>query len=333
MKKKIFFIITGSFVLLALVLSIALFLLSGDNGDFAGPNTWTGPQSDITDNSESGSNENESLQEENTLHKEKIRQELTASEFAKSNTVNILFLGIDRTEERDFTIGAHRTDAIALATFNFKFNKVKVLRIPRDTYVYIPCIGKMDKVNHAYVWGGMGDKGIQSTIETVNRFVKYAEVDYYFAIDMEPLPKIVDKLGGVDLEVDVDMKTHGYNLSKGFQHLDGEKAYQFIRWRYSGEGEIDRIRRQQVLIAAMFAKVKENKSYISALEIVLQYHKYIKTDLDIKQLFKLARVAAGLENDTISYDIIPGKGRMIDGIWYMVPDKEKTESILDDYYK
>ncbi|MDF2524408.1 MAG: cell envelope-related transcriptional attenuator, partial [Clostridiales bacterium] len=221
----------------------------------------------------------------------------------------------------------------ALASIYPDSKKIEILRIPRDTYVYIPRINKMDKINHAYVWGGMGEKGIQSTIATVNQFVKYTKVDNYFAIDMEPVPDIIDKLGGVDLEVDVDMNTHGFNLLKGFQHLDGDKAYQFISWRYSGEGEIDRIRRQQKLLEAMFIKLKENMGLKTSVEIIMKYHSNIKTNMNLQQLFKIAQLTDRIEADKLEYTIIPGEGQMIDGIWYMVPDKEKTEIILKDYYQ
>ena len=240
MKKKMFFLIIGLLVLVVLILSMTLLWLFGGIGDLGMSDTSNrfGYYDENSSKPVSNDNETAMSQGEDSLQKEGDRQQIAVSEFEKSSTIHILFLGIDRTEESDITIGVHRTDAIALAKIYLDSKKIKILRIPRDTYVFMPSINKMDKINHAYVWGGMGEKGIQSTIETINQFVKYTKVDYYFTIDMEPVPEIVDMLGGVDLEVDVDMDTHGFNLSRGFQHLDGEKAYQFISWRYSGEGEI-----------------------------------------------------------------------------------------------
>jgi LCP family protein required for cell wall assembly len=246
-----------------------------------------------------------------------------------ANLVNILFLGLDRTEERDETLGVYRTDSIALASINLDTLDIKVLSIPRDTYVYIPVKKKMDKINHAYVWGGSGEKGIKSSIETVNRFIKYSSVDYYFAIDMEPVPAIVDELGGVELEVDVDMKTHGCNLSKGMQKLNGEQAFQFIRWRYSGGGDIDRVKRQQKLAAAMLSQLKESGSLIESISLVLNYKKYIKTNMDLKQMVALARLWDELpDGKSPEYYIVTGEGKTIDKVWYMIPYEKETDVVL-----
>lgn len=250
-----------------------------------------------------------------------------------ANLVNILFLGLDRTEERDATLGVYRTDSISLASINLDTLDIKVLSIPRDTYVYIPVKKKMDKINHAYVWGGSGEEGIKSSIETVNRFIKYSDVDYYFCIDMEPVPDIVDELGGVEVEVDVDMKTHGVNLSKGKQKLNGEQALQFIRWRYSSGGDIDRIKRQQALVSAMLSQIKESGKLIESISIVLKYNKYIKTNMDMKQMVALAKLWNELpEGTSVDYYVVMGEGKMIDQVWYMIPDEKVTDILLKEIF-
>ena len=175
--------------------------------------------------------------------------------------VNILFLGIDHLNDRDSTFSAYRTDSIYIMSILPTDKKISVINIPRDTYVYIPCKGKKDKINHAYVWGGMKELGIKSSIDTVNTFIKYAKIDYYFAIDMEPFVDIVNELGGIYMDVDVDMKTNGANLSKGYQLLDGSKAYDFIHWRYSAGGDIDRVGRQQMFIKAIVQKLRSENSF------------------------------------------------------------------------
>src|SRR5690606_31071889 len=142
--------------------------------------------------------------------------------------INVLFLGIDRDEERDATLGVYRTDTIALATINMETKDVKVLSIPRDTYAYLPVTGKMDKINHAYAFGSLKGNGVDSSVDAINSLIKYAKVDYYFSIEMEPIPEIVDLLGGVEMDVDVNIKGV---LEKGFQTLNGEQALAYIRYR------------------------------------------------------------------------------------------------------
>lgn len=243
----------------------------------------------------------------------------------KDSIVNILFLGIDRTEDRDETMGVYRTDTIMFASFNLKSKKVDVLCIPRDSYVYIPVIDKKDKINHAYVWGGMKKEGIKSTIETVNKFIKYDTVDYYFAIDMEPVSDIVEAIGGVELNVEIDMKSENVDISKGQQLLDGKKAADFIRWRNTGNGDIDRIRRQQDFLKAVVDKIKNSGNVIEALNIVLKYSKYIQTDLNINQMLALASFSKDISDENLKFYDTPGYPEYIDAISYWIPDENVVE--------
>jgi LCP family protein required for cell wall assembly len=248
----------------------------------------------------------------------------------KQNTINVLFLGIDRTEARDKTLGVYRTDTIALASIHRDTKKVDVQCIPRDTYVYIPCIDKKDKINHAYVWGGMGKKGVKSTIDTVNQFIKYSKVKYYFLIDMEPIPEIIDRIGGVEVDVEINVKdSNGENiLSEGKQVLDGKKSLLYLRWRYSGGGDIGRIQRQQKFLKAVLNKLKSTGRLVDTLKMGLEYSDNMKTNINILQLFSLANLAKDINNDDINSYIVSGKGDIIDKIWYWIPDEEKAEELL-----
>lgn len=155
-------------------------------------------------------------------------------EFDTSYVINIEFLGIDRTDERDEYLNVYRTDTIAIAKVDLNTKKIKILCIPRDTYAFLPIKNKKDKINHAYAFGSAKGKAIESSIEAINYFIKYSKIDYYFSLDMEPIPEIVDSIGGVELDVEIDMKTHEADLSKGRQILDGKKAFDYIHWRFAG---------------------------------------------------------------------------------------------------
>ena len=261
---------------------------------------------------------------------EDSNQDTTPSHIKYQGTepVNILFLGIDHLNDRDSTFSAYRTDSIYIISLLPTDKKISVLNIPRDTYVYIPCKGKKDKINHAYVWGGMKEAGIKSSIDTVNTFIKYAKIDYYFAIDMEPFVDIVDELGGIYMDVDVDMKTNGANLSKGYQLLDGRKAYDFIHWRYSAGGDIDRVGRQQKFIKAIVQKLRSENRILDAVKIVLKYSKYIQTDLSTQQMLALANLYYDIDQSNVTFYNIPGIGKYIDGISYWIADEKQTNEQL-----
>lgn len=254
----------------------------------------------------------------------------------KENTqssINILFLGIDRTEERDRTLGIYRSDTIALAKINLDTKKVDIVCIPRDTYAYIPAVNRKDKINHAYAFGSVRGDGAKSTVEAVEGFIKYGTIDYYFTLDMEPIPQIVDDLNGVELDVEIDMKTYGASLSKGFQLLDGKKAFDYIHWRYSAKGDIDRIQRQQKFFKAMYTKLREKDQLVNAAKLAITYEKYIKTNMSTKQLLSLAVLAKDISSGSTTFHTVPGEGKYINGVSYWVANEEETDSLLKQIFQ
>src|SRR6185437_5621524 len=80
----------------------------------------------------------------------------------KNDNVSILFIGVDDSDARHQGDRNSRSDALLVATLNLENKSVKLVSIPRDSYVYIPKVGYRDKINHAHAFGGT-----QATIETV----------------------------------------------------------------------------------------------------------------------------------------------------------------------
>lgn len=252
---------------------------------------------------------------------------------AATNIINILFLGIDRTDERDEWLGVYRSDTIVIARMDLDSKKIKVLNIPRDTYAYVPIENDYDKINHAYAYGSIEGNGVQASIDAVNHFLGQETVDYYFLMDMEPIPAIVDEVGGVKLDVEIDMKDHGANLSKGLQLLNGEQAYTYIRWRYSPGGDIDRIKRQQKFMSTLYKQQRDAGKVLETFQIVLKYKNNIQMDLTTRQMIGLAKYMSDLPDGSVTYYTIPGSGDTINGISYWAPDKSGTEEVLKEFFQ
>lgn len=251
----------------------------------------------------------------------------------ESSVINILFLGIDRTKERDnYYSGHYRSDTIAIARIDLDSKMIKILSIPRDTYTYIPIQKKMDKITHAYLYGTLHGNGINAAIESVNHFLDKNIVDYYFVMDMGPIPSIVDEIGGVELDVEIDMKTYGANLNKGLQVLNGQQAFDYVHWRFSTGGDIDRIKRQHKFISALYKQQRESGKILETLNIVLRHKNEVKTDFTMKQLIGLSTFMSHLPNGNITYYTIPGNGKTINNVSYWVHDKKKTEEVLMEFY-
>lgn len=248
---------------------------------------------------------------------------------APTNVVNILFLGIDRTEERDGWLGIYRSDTIAIVRMDLDSKKIKVLNIPRDTYCYLPVRGGYDKINHAYAYGSLEGKAIEATIEAIHAYMGRECIDYYFSLDMEPIPTIVDDLGGVSLDVEIEMKDHGANLDRGLQLLNGQQVFDYIHWRYSPGGDIDRIIRQQKFMRTFFQQQRDKGKLLETLHVVLKNEVNIEKDLTMKQLLGLVYFLKGVPGGSITYYTFLGEGQNINGIDYWIP--EDKEGVINQF--
>jgi len=129
-----------------------------------------------------------------------------------------------------------------VATIDEATKSVSLLSVPRDTRVKIPGHG-WDKINHAYANGGsqLSQKAVENLLGI--------PIDYYVTIDFAGFYKIVDAVGGVDVDVEKRMYYEDpydelvIDIQPGMQHMNGKTAIQYVRYRDS-EGDIGRIERQ-----------------------------------------------------------------------------------------
>lgn len=252
---------------------------------------------------------------------------------AETGSIYILLLGIDKTEERESWLGLYRSDAISIVKIDLDNKSAKILSIPRDTYTYVPVEGKYDKINHAYAYGSLQSKeeAVQATIAAVNNLLNKPIINYYFLMDMEPIPRIVDDIGGVELDVEIDMKDHDADLSKGLQVLNGRQAYDYVHWRYSAGGDIDRIKRQQKFVRTLLKQQRDSGKILETARIILKYRKDFETDLSVAKFIGVAKFIAEIPQGNVTYDFLPGRGQTIDGISYWVLDTSQTDNIIEDF--
>ncbi|MBQ7091911.1 MAG: LCP family protein, partial [Clostridia bacterium] len=159
---------------------------------------------------------------------DKVLSAQSDEEFMSKRT-NILVLGIDESAERE-DWGSFRTDTILLVSVDFSDNDVCMVSIPRDSYVklytangnLVDETNPYDKINSAFSEGGGAQKkGFEYTMTTIEQLMGI-NVDYYCAFNMNVVKDVVNAMGGVDYEVDVEVSMNGRTLSPGFQHLDGQ---------------------------------------------------------------------------------------------------------------
>lgn len=247
----------------------------------------------------------------------------------QTGKINVLVVGLDK----DGT----RTDTILIATYDMDNDAVNILSIPRDTRMYVG--GRYQKINCAFAISKNGKiKGIDGTIEAVTRLTAIP-INYYVELTFETFREMIDALGGIEYDVPQNMNYDDpaqdlhIHLKKGFQHLDGDKAEQLVRFRKYPMGDIDRVKVQQSFIKAV-AEQKLNVSVIKNLpDIFKALKKNVKTNLTISDITKYAINLSDLSSDNISTYSLPGTSDSENyGASYWIPNMTELKKLIEETF-
>ena len=230
----------------------------------------------------------------------------------------VLIMGVDKRED---DVG--RSDTLMIATIDPRLDQATLLSVPRDTRVKIRGRG-YDKINAAFAYGG-----VTLTESTVENFLGI-DIDHYIIIDTNSFVKIIDAIGGVDIDVEKRMfyedpwDDNGglvIDLYPGQQHMDGKTAVTYVRYRDS-EGDIGRVKRQQAFMAACMDKVTSPEIVPRIPKIVREVIDAVETDMSLRQLLELAGALKAAAQNGLETDMVPGYPLYIDDISYWIPDVE-----------
>lgn len=246
-----------------------------------------------------------------------------------SQQLNIVVMGVDK---RDDDVG--RSDTLFLVSIDPKTHKVFQLSIPRDTRVRIPGYG-WDKINHAYAYGGK-----DLTVETVEDFLG-VKVHHAVEIDFQGFYRIVDAIGGVDIDVEKRMYYEDpwdedgglvIDLQPGMQHMDGKTAITYVRYR-DEEGDIGRIERQQKFMRAVIEKVSSPGIITRLPAIISEVSSAVETDLSTLELLNLGRFFKESKDQGLQTNMgmVPGGGYYIQGVSYWIPNMDELLSSIDEF--
>lgn len=251
---------------------------------------------------------------------------------------NIALFGVDATEGN-----TGRSDAIMIATIDKVHKKLKLTSIMRDSYVEIQGHGK-DKINHAYAFGGH-----ELALKTLNENFDLNIKDFA-TVNFSSLPKIIDAVGGIELDIRSDElqyinnyinelntlnKTNASNItSAGTQHVDGTQALAYCRIRYTSGGDGERTERQRIVLSKLFekfTKVSPTK-YPSILNELMPM---VTTNLSSSDILSFATTVASMGGSDLEQERFPkdnySKGEMIKGVYYLTFDKDATVKQIHDY--
>lgn len=239
----------------------------------------------------------------------------------RTGKINICIIGKDDTEN------SQRPDTILFTVLDIDNKSVQVLSIPRDTRVQIPGHG-WNKINHAYPYGG-----INLLSRTLINYLGMP-IHYHIELDYSTFPKIVDMLGGVDIYVEkrlqyADRAAGLYiDIPKGLQHMDGETALKFVRFRHDALGDIGRIKRQQQFMNALLQKIFDQAISAKMPLLLKELLQTVQTDLPVEEALKLAMYFKDVSSDNIRFFTLPGKPAVLSGVSYWLGDVNRALAIL-----
>ncbi len=262
----------------------------------------------------------------NSLTEKPVEKKQSEELLTAKDKATIMIMGVD---ERDDDVG--RSDTLMIASIDPKTNQASLLSVPRDTRVKIKGHG-FDKVNAAYAYGK--EKLSQDTVENLLG----VSIDHYVIINTKSFKKIIDAIGGIDIDVPKRMHYEDpwdddggliIDFHPGMQHMDGAKAVTYVRYR-DEEGDLGRIRRQQDFVRAFMEKLVSPSIIPKLPTVIKEVMGSLETDLSFRQLLEFVGTLKESKNNGLKTDMVPGKPLYIDGVSYWIPDLNKLRLTVAD---
>jgi LCP family protein required for cell wall assembly len=236
---------------------------------------------------------------------------------------NILVVGVDERPEGDLEVEGTRADTIMLFRVYPDTGRIKVLSFPRDLLVEIEP-GVQDKINASYTYNG-----VSGTIGAVEE-LSGVYVDHYAVVDFAGFEAIIDSMGGVRLDPDESVVPAQWNMGEGVQRLNGRRTLLYARYRSTEGGDLDRIRRQQQVLAALRSQAFKWRSVKKFPEITRTLIENVETDMGATEVASLGR-SVGEHGRGALMTATQLKGipeTLENGSKVLIPDDEANAAIL-----
>lgn len=250
----------------------------------------------------------------------------------ENGMVNVLLLGYGGAGHE----GPYLTDTMIVASINTKTNDVILTSIPRDFWVDLGSLGA-SKINAAYAYNlsekdpnAAGDAAIAAAEQVTG-----LEIPYFAAVDFQGFTKAVDHVGGLNINVENTFtdsqypdSNYGYmpvTFTKGFTHMDGNRALIFARSRHGNNGEgsdFARSERQKKILLSFKEKVLElNLTDFKTLNNLLSdFTENFRTNIEPHELKRLGTLTKNINQDTVySFSLEPQGTLICNGSIYLDP--------------
>lgn len=246
---------------------------------------------------------------------------------SKGKAINILLMGID-SRAKDAN---SRSDTMILVSIDRNTNKIAMVWIPRDTRVEVG-FNRYDKINSINYL-----KGPEAACDAVGKLLD-TKVNYYAVVNFAGFAKIVDLLGGVHIDVDINMRHYdpdpklSINLTKGPQLLNGEDALRYVRYRGGPTADIGRTQRQQKFVKAIAKEMLEPKNILKMPKLIPEVFEHVNTNIPTKDILFMVNLAKEFDADAVITQTLPGYPFTDPrtGASYWEADKKIAKGIIDD---
>lgn len=243
---------------------------------------------------------------------------------------NVLVLGLDDAVNVD-EAPEKRADAILLVSMENATGKVRILNIPRDTWVPMAQEKGETRLSHVYAVGGA-----PLMVRTINQMFGIS-IHQYVVIDLDTFAKIIDAVGGIDIYVERDMDYDdpeaglSIHMRQGYRHLDGVGAECYLRYRSDDLGDLGRTQRQQKFVKAFYAKLLRVDTLPKVPQIADILKQNVTTSAELFDSVHIGNVVRKLNAQPPCTIMLPGDfARDDDTVWIM--DRKATDKVIHELF-
>lgn len=229
----------------------------------------------------------------------------------------IALLGTDQRGDEEA-----RTDTIMLVRYDMENKQATILSIPRDTLVTLSGYHQ-DKINAAHVYGG-----VPLTLSTIEDTMDI-DIDYYAKVNFEGFKEAMAVFGGLEVDVQKEMKYENVHLTPGTQVLEGDDLLMYVRFRKDADGDFGRIKRQQEVIKKVAGQMILPSNLVKLPQYMSIFSEHVETDLNLKEMVSLAMATKEFSSIKVDSHTLKTTSQKVNGIWYELIDEYDLESMSD----
>jgi LCP family protein required for cell wall assembly len=220
------------------------------------------------------------------------------------------------------------TDTMMVFSIDTKNKIIDEISVPRDTYYERPSFpgAAYQKINSV-----LETEGYVGCAQAVSNVLGGLPIHYYAELTDDGVRKIVDAMGGVEMDVPIDMQYTDVDqnlyidLRAGPQVLTGDQAVQYLRFRSGyANADLGRVSAQQEFLKAV---VRQSMG-LDLPRVALTAQSVVETNVSFPAALSMASQLAGVSDGDFRTWMLPGTPQMLNGASYYIADRAATDDMM-----